>query len=118
MVQLVDLEAPCRAGHTVTVWRLGRNRWIRAYNHNTQESYYYDDMLKLMYPKIFYFLFGIIFASWAMGDARTSGFEFGIFWLFYWLLGLAIGVLPSYAIAFWRDLSINRVIKKKSTAIT
>ena len=117
VVQTIDLTVPCRAGHKLTVWRLGKSLWVKAFNHNTRESYTSDKLSKKMFPVIFYFIFGFWFAGWVMSDAGTDGAEFGIFFLMYWLVGLAIGVIPSKIIAWYRISVLNRSIKKNSLAL-
>jgi hypothetical protein len=117
VVELVNMRVPNRSGHRITVWQLANGMCVRADNHNTQETYYNDAISSLMFPKIFYFIFGTVFASWAMSDATTDGMEFGIFWFMYLLVGLAVAVIPSKIIAWYRIHAVKKAIKKNSIAL-
>lgn len=117
IIKTVDMTIPTRAGHRLTLWRMGKDRWKRALNNSTEEDYTSERLDKVLFPKIFYFVFGFFFASWAMGDAGTSGGEFGIFFLMYWLVGLVVGLLPCYIVAGFRRRTLFKAIDKNSQQV-
>ena len=114
VVNLVNMTVPVRDGHRVSLWRLGKNDWVKAHNHSTDDTYYNNVIEKILYPKIFYFLTAATIASVIMSDAGTSGVEFGMFWFMYFLVGCALAMIPCAVIWRWRRRAIDKAIAKNS----
>lgn len=118
VVDTVHMTVPIRDSHRLTLWRIGNDKWIKAYNHSTDQWYERTDMNKVLFPVFIYFLIGIIFPTLVMSDAGTSGMEYGIFWFMYFLLGLALALIPIAFIWRWRNRAIDKAIRKNSLALT
>lgn len=101
-IELVDLLVPCREGHKLTLWRLGKDLWVQARNQSTNQVYRYGKLKKLLYPKVAYFTIGILFGIYAV-DLDKSGL-LGL--LFAILVGLAIATIPCGLIAWMRERAI------------
>lgn len=101
-IELVDLLVPCREGHKLTLWRLGKGPWIQARNQSTNQVYRYGKLNKMLYPKIAYFGIGILFGIYAV-DLDRSGL-LGL--LVAILVGLAIAMIPCGLIAWMREQAI------------
>ena len=104
-VELVDLVVPCREGHRLTLWRLGDDLWFKAQNETTAQSYTYEKLSKLMYPKVTYFVFGILFGIYVVDQDLEGGAYFMSF-LFTTLIGFAIATIPCGMIASARKNAV------------
>lgn len=70
-IELTNLMIPCRDGHRITVWSLGRGQWFKAYNHNTRQSITRHDLEKCVFPKFFMGgLFGVSLVVILIGGIR------------------------------------------------
>lgn len=101
-IELVDLVVPCREGHTLTLWRLGKDLWFQVRNQSTNQLYKYGKLKKRLYPKVAYFTIGILFGIYAV-DPNESGL---LALLFAILIGLAIATIPCGIIAWTRENAI------------
>jgi hypothetical protein len=78
-LELKDLVVPCREGH--------------------------NKLNALMFPKVAYFVFGILFGIYAVDQDRTGG-EYLLAFLFATLIGLAIATIPCGIIAGKRKSAV------------
>lgn len=113
-VNLENMTIPVRDGHRVILWRLGEDTWFKATNQSMDSTFEHGGIDKILYPKIFYFLFAGIFATYIMSDSTGSGIGFGMFWIMYFLVGLALAMIPCAFIWRWRKRAIDNAIAKKS----
>ncbi|WP_260292783.1 hypothetical protein [Sedimenticola hydrogenitrophicus] len=104
-LELVDLVVPCREGHKVTLWRLGKDLWFQVHNQTTNQFYTYGKLKKLVYPKVAYFVLGILFGIYAVDKNHTGG-KYLLALLFAILIGLAIATIPCGIVAWMREKAI------------
>jgi len=104
-LELKDLVVPCREGHKLTLWRLGDDLWFQGKNETTNQAYTYGKLKKLVYPKVPYFVFGILFGIYAVDQNHTGG-KYLLAVLFATLIGLAIATIPCGIVAWMREKAI------------
>lgn len=104
-LELKDLVVPCREGHKLTLWRLGDDLFFHGKNETTNQAYTYGKLRKLVYPKVLYFVFGILFGIYVVDQNHTGG-KYLLAVLFAILIGLAIATIPCGIIARMREKAI------------
>lgn len=115
-LELKDLVVPCREGHKLTLWRLGGDLWFHGKNETTNQSYTYSKLKKLMYPKVTYFVFGILFGIYAVINHSEGVSFFGL--LFATLIGLAIATIPCGIISRKRESAVINATSTPNVALT
>ncbi|MEZ5759375.1 MAG: hypothetical protein R3D86_14230 [Emcibacteraceae bacterium] len=104
-IELVDLVVGCREGHKLTLWRLGDNLWFQVENHTTNQTFRYNGFKKMMYPKVIYFVIGIIFGIYYVDQSHTGG-KYFLALIFSILFGLALATIPCGIIAWLREKAV------------
>lgn len=104
-LELKDLVVACREGHKLTLWRLEDDLWFKGDNETTNQTYTYDKLKKLVYPKVLFFVFGILFGLY-VPDKNLTGGEYFFTVLFTTLVGLAIATIPCGIVAWMREKAI------------
>jgi hypothetical protein len=87
----------------LTLWRLGEDLWFQG--KTTNQAYTYGKLHKLLYPKITYFVLGILFGIYAATNLSGGNGGFLSF-LFATLVGLAIATIPCGVIAGKRESAV------------
>lgn len=104
-LELQDLVVPCREGHKLVLWRLGEDLWFQAQNQTTNQFYTYSKLSKLVFPKVMYFVMGILFGIYAV-DQNHAGGKYLLALLFATLIGFAIATIPCGIVAWMREKAI------------
>jgi hypothetical protein len=116
-VELEDLVVPCREGHKLALWRLGEALWFQGKNETTNQTYAYNKLNRLLYPKVAYFAFGIVFGIYAVDPNHTGG-KYLLALIFATLIGLAIATIPCGIIAGKRKSAVLDATNTPAVALT